>query len=249
MQVKYYSLRGIFSTSLSSIHQLYLHLHHVGGFLLMVWDLAQPEYVFFKKTSWYPELGTRFFWVFALPAEPFHALFWALNLALLCSRSRTFVFALPRFHAFALLVFRARIFTLLDCRARIFALLISFRVTGFLSRSRFPFAHVQYAYIYTPTHTCIQPYTQMYINPTHIHTAPHTYIHPHTHTPYVHTSPHTYIRPPYIHPHTHMYHCTYCTPQTHTYTFTHICTYSPHTPLHKPPHTYIHPQIHTYVPT
>jgi hypothetical protein len=84
--------------------------------------------------------------------------------------------------AFALLVFRACIFALLDFHARTFALLISFCVTDFLSRSRFPFAHV-----------CLYIYTH-----THMHTSPHTYIHPHTHTyspTYIHTSPHTYIRP------------------------------------------------------
>jgi hypothetical protein len=76
----------------------------------------------------------------------FRTLFWALNFALLRSRSR----------AFALLVFCARIFALLDFRARTFALLISFRATDFLSRSRFPFAHVC-LYIYTHTQKCIHP--------------------------------------------------------------------------------------------
>jgi hypothetical protein len=82
----------------------------------------------------------------------FRALFWALNFALLRSRSRAFALLVFRARIFALLDFRARIFALLDFRARIFALLyfrartftllISFRATGFLSHSRFPFAHV-----------------------------------------------------------------------------------------------------------
>jgi hypothetical protein len=128
----------------------------------------------------------------------FRALFWALNFALLRSRSR----------AFALLVFRARIFALLDFRARTFALLISFRATDFLSRSRFPFTHVC-LYIYTHTHMhtsphiSIHPHAHMYIQPTHIHTytpthihtPPHTYIHPHIHT-YIQKYIHTYKRSP-----------------------------------------------------
>jgi hypothetical protein len=69
----------------------------------------------------------------------FRALFWALNFALLRSRFRA-----PSFSRsyFALLDFHARIFALLDFRARTSTLLISFRATGFLSHSRFPFAHV-----------------------------------------------------------------------------------------------------------
>jgi hypothetical protein len=87
----------------------------------------------------------------------FRALFWALNFALLRSRFRApahqnflrFFFALlnfsrffraPRF--FALVHLQSSIFALVIFCARTFTLLISFRATGFLSRSQFPFAHV-----------------------------------------------------------------------------------------------------------
>ncbi len=74
----------------------------------------------------------------------FRALFWALNFALLRSRFRAPSFSRSYFHApiFSRSYFRARIFALLDFRACTFTFLISFRATGFLSHSRFPFVHV-----------------------------------------------------------------------------------------------------------
>jgi hypothetical protein len=115
----------------------------------------------------------------------FCALFWALNLRF-CIR------------AFALLVFRACIFALLDFRVHTFVLLISFCVTGFLSSSRFPFAHVcLYIYTHTHMHTYIHPHIHTYVS-TYIYTSLHKYIHSHTEIV-------LYIHPHILHTHIHVY--------------------------------------------
>jgi hypothetical protein len=100
-----------------------------------------------------------------------------LSRSFLGLKFRALAFALPRFRAPCFLhsYFRALRFS-----RSYFALFISFRGTGFLSRSRFPFVHV-----------CIYIYTH-----THIPTSPHTYTRPHIHTyipTYMHTYIHTYI--------------------------------------------------------
>jgi hypothetical protein len=97
----------------------------------------------------------------------FLALFWALNIALLRSRSYFF-------------------------RARPFSLLVSFRATGFLS----PTCVYTYIYIHSeshthPTHIYIHPNIDTYIIYIHIHTYC-TYIHTYMHTP-LHTCTHSYI--------------------------------------------------------
>jgi hypothetical protein len=119
---------------------------------------------------------------FALQAEPFRALFWALNFTLLRSRFRAPSFSRSCFRAprFSRSYFRAP--NVLSWYWLPFALPVSFR-------PRVPI----YIYTLTPTyiHTSllkyIHPYKDivLYIHP-HIFTSPHTYVYPLLHT-YIHT--------------------------------------------------------------